>query len=303
MFGSKIAQLGAIVMVIGVWAGQIFASEGAAVFLNQAISPVARSLGRAYSASATGVDAVFWNPAALSGTHGSQVSLSTYRAFEADFLHAGYSKSFGSWGLGIYYGGASFGDVKETSSVTRQGDSRYQWTGNTLGYAGKALLIAAGIELHPSASVGVALKGIQETLATADAAGFGGDIGAKLNLIEPVTLAVVMQNILQPRMAWNTPSQNIDLVSRVLAVGVQTQVLSNLALNVEFTQSQERQALQAGVQWWAHPQLAIRAGIAPSFWAIGSSLKIENCSVDFAFNQNVNTFIEAQYSLGIKCDF
>lgn len=195
-----------------------------AQFLKLGAGARASGMGEAYSAVGGEADAVYWNPAALSGI----------RAYSGLFMHAdlftefnyeylGYAqplKNLGGIGLGVQY--LSAGKIAET-------DSSGFGTGSSMNPSHTAITLAYGRKLDVF-GVGASAKYVRSKLA-GPASAFAVDVGALSPgfFADQIRLAFVIRNI-GSGLKYDRKTDPLPLSLRI---GGRLNFLENLTLGVD----------------------------------------------------------------------
>lgn len=171
MKGLRLA-VALLVIAFAARAARAQSSAGGEVFdfLNLDANARAVGLGGAYTALATDANALLYNPAGLARV----------KRHEATFMHNQHAQGVGQQyvgaalrqGFGFHLNYATLGSVPRTTI------SRPDGSGTSLNASDTAVGAGYGKALSPAFSVGAGAKYYHETLADAQANGFGLDLGA-----------------------------------------------------------------------------------------------------------------------------
>lgn len=195
-----------------------------AQFLKLGAGARASGMGEAYSAVVGEADAVYWNPAALSGIRsysGLFMHADLFTEFNYEYL--GYAqplKGYGGIGLGVQY--LSAGKIPETDS------SGFE-TGSSMNPSHTAITLAYGRKLDVF-GIGVSAKYVRSELADS-ASAFAVDLGALSPgfFADQIRLAFVIQNI----GGGLKYDQKADPLPLTIKIGGQLKFLENLTLGVD----------------------------------------------------------------------
>ena len=162
------------------------------------IVPSAKYLsGGGAAATASGMDAAFWNPAGLAFSENNIDAIFSNRQYIADMDNNffGIASNFGDYKLGVNVRTFNIGDIKETTVFYPDGTGQmftpnFSILGSTLSR-----------KLSDNTSVGVNINYIRESFGRVAAAGFAYDIGVQYkNLLgrEGLNAGFAMKNFGKP---------------------------------------------------------------------------------------------------------
>lgn len=265
------------------------------------VMPVARAtaLGDAYSALATGAEAVFWNPAGVARMDGSEVSL-TYLKWIFDtqqgaLSYAASIEGFGALGFQMQY--VDFGEIPEALW-----ESPYKDDLDTPGLTGRTFrpytyLIGAtyAAQITDKFTTGLSVKYVHESLydgsavqartskgdtVTVDtwANGIMFDFGLQYNTgFRSIRIAASVQNF-GPNVKYATEGNSIPLALRV---GIAADLMGQNSLLMEseanrislafdlFQPNDYAQQAHAGIEYEFAQTLSLRAGYKFNYDADG----------------------------------
>ncbi len=233
------------------------------------------AMGGATITSASGIDAMFWNPANVARTENSVELVASHRTFIADLAIAYGAVSFktgslGSFGLSLK--SLSMDPILKTTVINPDG------TGQTF----KPQHIVAALNwsksLTDKISVGLNAKYVSETLDLVKATGFAFDFGVNytdLGGLEGLDLAVVLRNFGEDMK------------------------FDGSALWTKANNTDQRR----GSQWYKIDAAAFSLPTAFDI-ALGYELALGNAgTIDFATTYTNNTFYAEEYKLGVEYGF
>lgn len=197
----SVARRARVLTLVALWAST-FAATGPALagpgetglaFLRVGVGTDAVGMGNAYTSQVTDATSLYWNPAGLARTNGTDVFL-MHNEFIADLRleYAAVARTFGRHGVGLSFNGLFVSDLEgrdESGEIT--GDVGYNDLALTLGYA---------YMLTDALSVGASAKYLREFIgdpaATEDhvASGMALDFGAQYHMGQ-LLLGVSAQNL------------------------------------------------------------------------------------------------------------
>ncbi len=169
----------------------------------------ALGMGGAYSALARGPEALFWNPALVSGglflSHGAH-----FQGLLLEQVAAAKSELVGSWsgGLSIHFLGA--GDIKETQlgdTASPPGEDNPPEVVGTTSYAAAQVGLGLG-----NGKLGLRLKLLYQRAADESAFGGGLDVGL-FGRLGPVPAAAVLRDATGTPLVWTTGRKELALPS------------------------------------------------------------------------------------------
>ena len=132
------------------------------------------ALGGSFITSASGIDALFWNPAGVSGTNASSEAMFSHLSYIADIgLSAfGITATFGEIGtFGFSLKSLSFGDIPVTTEFNPD------ISNNTFSPSFTTVGITYSKALSDRVRTGITFNFINETIDAVSASGFAFDVG------------------------------------------------------------------------------------------------------------------------------
>ena len=173
------------------------------------------AMGGATTATSSGVDALFWNPAGAAKT-GTDVSIyASHMSYIADIgvNSAAVSVLLGSFGvLSLNVKGLSFGDIPLTTVLTPDG------TGQTFSPQFFTVGLTYSRQLTDRICVGATAMLITERMADVSATGFAFNMGVlydNLADLRGLSFGVAVKNI-GPQMKFEGPGLNIEATAASL---------------------------------------------------------------------------------------
>lgn len=276
----------------------------------------AMSLGGAYTASGSDVDAVAWNPAGLALMNKAGV-MTGYTSSFGDVSHyylAGAAPAlYGT--LGAYVVNANLSTIPNTSV---DADGRPVINGY---YADTQWLIGLGYSqevLTKGLTAGGTLKGYQHRMADYSTNGFGLDLGLLYDLNQselmgqtklPVTFGLTAMNVLQPKLSW--ASGWSDTVSRRIFVGAAykgTLMDNPLTVTADINPAGGSPKLWGvGAEYFLTPMFPVRLGYGNYYGSsqlgLGVGLVYNEWGVDVAYQNHPDLGSNIQLSLAWRPDF
>lgn len=279
----------------------IQAADNAGAFMEMGINARPAAMGMSYVSEATGCDGVYWNPAALSQSEKLSMRNMSTRAYETDYTSIMVASRLMGLHMGIGYIGAQVPGIKNTELDSQT--HRYYNTGKNLDYKAAAYYGAIAMELNPVLALGLTTKFIQEEAAGYRAQGLGADLGILCSPENNIKLGLNIQNMIQPRMKWNTPSGNTEVVPSLIRAGMSLNLLENtLTLCYETDFKKTREATHhAGLEYRPLPIFPLRAGLDGTAVSMGMGLNLDALQLDLAWTNPSQSYLDDIYrfSLGM----
>jgi hypothetical protein len=160
------------------------------------------ALGGSYSCSASGVDALFWNPAGISGTNMGAEVMFSHMSYVADIgISAfGLTTTFADVGtLGFALRSFSFGDIPVTTETSPD------ISGDNFSPSYTILGVTYSRALSDKVRAGITFNFVNETIASVSANGFCFDVGVQyfgLAGLNGLKLGITAKN-LGPQMKYD----------------------------------------------------------------------------------------------------
>lgn len=260
-------------------------------YLFMGVGARALGMGGAYSAVANDATAIYWNPAGLATTDPMQVSFMHAILFvdtSLDFLAASVpTKRFGSFGAAILTLGS--GDFEQRTTLNEA-------VGN-FGTRDLALLISWAKELKRGFSVGLNYKLVNQSILDYSGSGHGVDLGLKARLFDRYNAALVVRNLISPKVALAEYSQKLPMQ---VGVGLSTSLIDEqLLVSVEYSK----------VDGWGDPQLhfgaefrfvnqaAFRVGLNNGSVTIGAGFSFDSFGMGYSNIGNTELGSSHRFSL------
>ncbi|MFC1771323.1 PorV/PorQ family protein [Candidatus Margulisiibacteriota bacterium] len=262
----------------------IQALDNAGAFIEKGLSPRGSAMGRSYVCLASASDAVYWNPAGLANSDaGFEIKGMGTTAYETHYTSLQASTGYLGLDWGFAYIGANVEGIDET--VENQSTSRGQRTGNSLAYNASAYYLSTAKEVWEGLSIGITGKLIKEQAAQYQAQGIGMDAGALYQPLDWISFGFNLQNIVSPRMEWDTPSKSVDTVPLNIKTGVLFRLLNeNLLAGIDLNIRHNRDTkLNFGLEYWLIPNFALRGGLCQEGLSLGTGLNLSGFMLDFSW--------------------
>lgn len=310
MFGRKrgvvitvVGLLTASLMPLTASAADSHSNDGAA-FLRAGIGPRYLAMGKAGTATATDVNAGYWNPAGLSWMRGWQVSGMYTAGLDFDRSHNAIGVGYGGdWGsLALNWINAGTQDIQGTnpdgspSEMFNFSENAIQlslaksWDRFGLGVTGKYVTQNVGT------NIGV---------GSDNANGTGLDVGAHFKLTNSVMLGVTAQDI----VTTIGDAKEANEVPTTLRFGVGFQPADGFTLTGDMNRvrGDENFKFNGGAEYkfWLNNDLnaALRAGMNRDKFAAGVGFGINWFNFDYAYVTEPEDFFGVNHRLGILLKF
>lgn len=233
-------------------------------FLNVGFSARPNAMGGSFSAIAKDVNALQWNPSGLSGIGKGMLStgLLLYVAdIKFGMIQYGFSKGKNSFGFGVNY--VNYG------SIERRGE--YNEDLGTFSPMDILFLSGFSRSVTEDLTAGLSVKFVYEKIDSFVSYGAGADIGIQYLMRERnLTVALVLRNFGKELKAHYEEKGSFPFSA---TGGLSFHPLPVFNINFDYTRifSDSRSIAKLGMEWWAVPIFAIRAGYSSA----GSELKTD----------------------------
>jgi len=240
------------------------AADFSAAFLETGLGTRALGFGGAFSASAEGSTAPYWNPAGLARSQGKAVQTST-QALSLDRRASSVSFAInprGDMGFGFAWLHAGTGDIQgRTASGQRTG---------SIDDGSNAFLVSVGRTLGSSLSIGLTMKIFDQRIEVpfspaATANGHGFDLGVQYRLGQRTTLGAGLRNLSSSlnwkvRLASQQTSSTEDVLPRLMVFGIAHRPFAKALIGLDIESGDETTA-HVGSEWELSPLLSLRGGL------------------------------------------
>ena len=245
----------------------------------------AQGVGGAYTAAATGAEAIYWNPAGLAYGKGIEGRFVYQQPWGLNFLS--HLSAAGYTSLGKRAGGIGIG---VQSLATRE-------AGNTLANESEVSLshgLLLQEDIHTSLAFGFALKVISYSLGESivvtnghsddlgSAATIGVDVGATAQLWDRFKLGGAFKNINHPQLGKDSKRD----LPRIFSGGVSYFPYYGVRVSFDLERELEREAqFKGGVDAMVAKPLNLRFGVItnPNSFSAGFGLHWRELVLDYAF--------------------
>lgn len=289
-------------LIFLIYVPPVFSASGSgttgAQFLNLGVSARSIAMGNAYTGVGNGgAIAANYNPAGLSGTNQSEISLMHYQYLQdSNFSYLGFTRPLGAkartiLAANVIYG--SYGAVEETRVVGENGVR----TGKSFTGSDNAGTISLALRASDQLGFGVNFKYIRQDIAGLRSEAPAGDIGFLYRMNSKLSFGFSVRNI-GPDLKFDQNSVALPLSYNA---GVSCALLKNdtLLFIADFQKLINQDPtvrfggeLNIGHQFHSEasrmPEFSLRAGQdglreAGSGMSFGAGMRIGNYSLDYAF--------------------
>ncbi len=246
-------------------------------FLNFGAGARPLGMGRAFTAVADDVDALYWNPAGLSSFRSSQVEFQhSPLPVEGSEQYIAYAQpvyALGSIGIGVI--NLTSGNVPRIDANNSEiGSFDHRETGYLASYAQR---------FREKYSLGSTLKMVEKTIDGRSERGFGADAGGLYRMNERWQFGAMLRNVLPPSYSYGSEKETFPVILRAGAAG---KFLTNhlmTALDLEKTLGTRQGAKwHLGVEGNVIENIFLRAGVDPSEISTGFGLRWRQFQFDYA---------------------
>ncbi len=249
-------------------------------FLRQELGARASALGGAFGAVVDDASSIYWNPAGLASLKKPELTATHVILFEDTAFDVAAAaiptQKWGAFGAG-YLLQSSGGFERRSGPSDSPGNFSVSQTA-FIGAWGKAFKA-----FFPT-SLGFALKGVRETIDTANAGGWGADLGAQARPLARLRVGLLYQNAVAPEIRFI--SQSISYPRRfdgsAAYEGGSPQGFHWVAAaRIASTEGQSPSA-SGGVEFWRERMAALRLGMQEKGISTGVGFRWGNTQVDYA---------------------
>ena len=225
-----------------------------ATFLKLGVGSRPVAMGEAFVAAADDINALYWNPSGLSLAEGKQVIFTHTEWFQAiryEYLAYCQQAFGGTIGAGITY--------LYITDIERR-DIAGGLLGTTVPANDLAIAISYARALSERLNLGGTAKIINQQLDDKSALGIVADLGLQYKLNkEGLVAGLALQN-----MGYEAPFiTEANILPMNLRIGIANKSADSkltLAADLNYSILDSIWAIGAGIEYWVHPVLAIRAG-------------------------------------------
>jgi len=246
-------------------------------FLNYGVGARPLAMGRAFTAVADDIDALYWNPAGLSSYRSSQVTLQhSPLLLGGAYQYLAYSQPLYAWGnVGVGIVNLYSGDVDRVDATNATiGSFTDRQTGYLFSYANR---------YREKLGVGVTAKMAEHIIDGRRESGFGADVGSHYRVNNRLSLGAMARNVLPPSYGYATERETFPTILRL--GGAMNFFKGHLlsALDVEKTIGTSQDfKLHFGVEGYVIRNVALRLGVDQSEFTGGIGLKWNAFQFDYA---------------------
>ncbi|KAA3596693.1 MAG: hypothetical protein DWQ06_14885 [Calditrichaeota bacterium] len=301
-------SLSAVLLAGSVFAGnptKIGTNSGA--ILRIPVGARGTALGGSGVANLTGVEAIFYNPAGLTGINKVQVTFSHMKYLaDIDVNYGAVGFSMGEYGnVGLTFQGVNIGDILETSESAAS-----SFTGRTISPTTTVIGLNYSLDLTDQVTVGTSANFYNEPLGDVDGSTVFLNFGVRYsNLWENLNVGVAFKNF-GPDVEYTSSNKNelweqYELPSYFqIGVGYNFDLNEESSINVEadfLNHSYSSDEVLFGAEYEFRKMLFLRAGYAYSAqddylygMTLGAGLKYQSFGFDYAWRQTTDFFDHQQ---------
>jgi len=244
-------------------------------------------MGKAFVGLSNDVTAVYWNPAGLARVYNNQLGVVYGSNFDgSNMCFAGFTQPvvyFGTFAAGgIYY---AFKNETVSGAYLSLGKEFYSW------------------------SLGLTLKGFNQSFSSGTAFGFGADAGISFYDLDFLTLSGAVINLIKPTFALDI-TRSYPLTLRGGACISLYEHRINFTIDIEKKENAEF-SFHGGIEYKPYSYFSIRGGINHTVPTAGFGLSSGNYFIDFSvtslstysndFNHQITAGIKfGSFDMGIK---
>ncbi len=260
-------------------------------------TPNLAGMGNAGISLGEGINALYYNPAALAEVEYSEVSASYSFLFSDSLIR--YNT------LGYYFGdngdgGIAIGLVSSglNGSFSDYSDSFFR------NYNENTILFGYGFNVYNGLSFGVKVKTFMVT-TTASALGWGVDLGGLYNINNICKLNFLVKNVGLSEIKWTTG--NIDVYNTEYDAGIMISPLPGINFGFDMYNINENTfCFNSGIEVWFVKRIAVRTGIYRNLnkdyvYTFGGSVVFNN--LFFEYGIEIYNEISSTQTIGLDYKF
>lgn len=280
-------KVSAAIIITFLSAHSLYAGAGTTggVVLKETVGARALALGDAFTAVATGADAVSWNPAGIATVEKKSISaMYMNEILDVGFMSLNAALPFGNQGIGMSIVNLSGGDI-ELNSV--------DGTSKTVNAENDYVLSAAYARTFNNFSGGITVKYLKSTLIeTESATAFAADLGVQHSVaqVPGLSLAAVVQNV-GTEIKYISEGDPLPLTAKVggaYTLPLGTLGENNLLFSTDIIKPRELSVrANIGVEYTYNNFFSLRGGYKFNYdvdsFTAGFGLHLKNFILDYAF--------------------
>jgi len=257
-------------------------------YLSWGVGGRALGMGKAYVSIANDATAPYWNPAGLAFLRQQEVIAQYTNLFESTFLsYLGYSRPF--FDLGVF----GIGVVDLRSLDFERTESKPVVLGH-FNESNDTFLLSYGrrqdyiYSIPVKLSYGANFKIVNQSVLGYSGTGVGIDVGVMSKPIKGLSLGLIVQNLLQPRLKLDEESDTFPLSGRLGAsyeCGFNVyKYNTRTTISMEMDKTEHRkEKFHYGFEYKIMDTIGLRAGLDDSELTLGLGLSIKNYNMDYAY--------------------
>ena len=273
-------------------------------YLSWGVGGRALGMGKAYVSIASDATAPYWNPAGLAHLRQQEVIAQYTSLFESTFLsYLGYSRPF--FDLGVF--GIGLVDLRSLDFERTESGPKVLGHFNEskdtifLSYARRQDYIYS---IPVKLSYGVNFKIVNQIVLDYSATSIGIDVGLMSKPLKGLSLGLMVQNVLQPRLKLDEETDTFPISGRMGAsyeCGFNIYKYNTRAtVSIEMDKTEHRkEKFHYGFEYKIRDMVGLRAGLDDSELTLGAGLSIKNYAMDYAYGSQ-EMGASHRVSLGIR---
>lgn len=217
------------------------------------IVPGARpvGMGGAYTAIASDINALYYNPAGIGGIRQSQLG-----ATHTEWLN-NVNYDFAGGVIPTHNGAIGVSAVYLTTGKIEGRDESGNQTGDFYS-SDMAITFSGARRLNSNTQVGGSVKALQQKIASETADGFALDIGGTQRISKKVHAGLAVKNV-GPKMKFIDEQYSLP-VTITMGTAYNLVGIFNLALDVSYEPVDKKRIISFGTEFWPKEFVALRAG-------------------------------------------
>ncbi len=244
-------------------------------FLNLGIGTRALGMGRAFTAVADDLSALYWNPAGLKQLRNTEILLNHNELFELtkyDCIGLAIPTKY-NWTFGL-------GFIQMFSMGTTKRDY-FNIVIGEVSDVNSAILFSNAFSINKIFQLGIGTKVVNKKFDDIDSTWFGLDLGLSYTPSELVRLGLDIQNTIVSSFKRNDSDYKVPITARV---GISSKLFDNtlvLATDLEFT-SWQYIKLFYGVEYKLLKKIMLRLGYDSKDITTGVGIMLKKFQIDYA---------------------
>lgn len=272
----KFLSIAAVLGSMTVSRGQEGQAGMPGAYLHMGVGARALGMGRAFTAVANDVTAIYWNPAGLAAQDPYQLYFMhsiLYLDTSMDFLAASApTQSLGSFGLAVL--ALSSGDFEQRTALN-------EVVGN-FSTRDLAFLLSWSKQLSGNFSVGLNYKLVNQKILDFSGSGHGIDFGVKYRFFDRLDAGVAVTNLLKPRVQI---AEKTDSYATQFRVGLATTFLQDqlmVSLEMSKISGWGGTEMHLGGEYRFMNRAALRLGLDDESFTFGAGFSFDRFDIGYS---------------------